>query len=325
MVTTRNIVGFSKILQPKVSKRKVLDIPSIRFWASKKLKIKSLDKRDIVPSMIMDIPTDIMVGGEWKVEPPKKKVSKPTKTDRIRPCVGGISCGNMDITAGTWGYFYEKVNSIVSGTNAHVNSSNPSLEGSVEKRIVQPGIYDGGTENDIVGEYDWHKRITPIGDTSNCDIAGGVVSLLNKTSKLFHRNTRFTTYTELLNHIDFGTFFINEDYELRLFDFDSEGYLGVGHGYAGSDATSLICKGKPYILDEGYKPYGTEFTTVIEGDILHKTGRTTCYTTAKVIDRSAVSQVNYGSFVAIFEDIIITDGPLLQPGDSGSFVWVKEK
>lgn len=323
MLEKKNIRGFSKVLQPKVSKGKVLPIPSIRFWASEKLPLRSLDKRDIIPSSILDIPTDIMIGGDWRVNPPKKKVKVPVKTDRIRPLVAGISIGNMDITAGTHGWYYDKDNEVFGGTNAHVNCSNPSKEGSVEKRIVQPGTYDSGSENDIIGSYEWHKRIAPIGDTSNCEIAGLATKTLNGISKLFNRNTRFSTYVQITNKIDFGTFYIDEPYELKLIDFDSTGYLGVGHGFAGSDQTSILCKGS-YIEEEGYNPVNTKFISVIEDDIVTKTGRTTCCNSAKVTDRSAVSQVNYGSFVAIFDDIIITDH-LLDGGDSGSFVWTKEK
>jgi len=320
----KNVIGYSKNLQYKITKGKVIQEDSIRFYVKKKVPLKSLYQRDILPMSIMDIPTDVVVGGEWEAPLPIKKPKIPSKTDRIRPLLAGISIGNWSITAGTSGWYYKKVNDITGGTNAHINSDDPSKEVSTEKRIVQPGKYDKGTLNDIIGKYLWHKQINPIGGISNCGLSNGVIYLLNNTSKFFGRKTRFTTYKEIQNNIDFGVFSLDVEYRTNLIDFDPLGFNGVGHGFVGSDQTSLICKGKPYIENEGYKPLFTEFVDVVEGNIIHKTGRTTCYSKAPVIDRSGVSQVNYGSYIALFDDVIITEH-LLDGGDSGSFCWVKEE
>lgn len=323
LLTTSNVVGYSKVLQPKISKGVVYpDIQCLRFYVSKKQTLKQLNERDIIPPTILDIPTDIWVSGEWKLPLPKLEVTVPTKTSRVRPLVAGISIGNKAITAGTWGYFYLKRGEILGGSNAHVTTDDPSKEVSGEKRILQPGSYDGGTLNDIIGEYEWHQRISPIGDVSDCEVANGVIKVLNGFSRAFGRKTRFSTILDISNHIDFGTFHINEAFNVEFIDCEIANILGVGHGFAGSDTTSLTCKGS-YIEAQGYKPVGTKFVEVLEGNIIYKTGRTSCYTNTHVIDRSGVSQVNYGSFTAIFDDIIISD-KLLEPGDSGSFVWTKE-
>ncbi len=60
--------------------------------------------------------------------------------------------------------------------------------------------------------------------------------------------------------------------------------------------------------------------TVNVGDIVQKSGRTTGYKSAEVIDTNATINVNYGDFKADFHNQIITD-IMGGPGDSGSAVF----
>ncbi len=57
--------------------------------------------------------------------------------------------------------------------------------------------------------------------------------------------------------------------------------------------------------------------TVQVGDVVQKSGRTSGYTSAEVIDINATVSVNYGDFSADFHNQIITD-LIGEPGDSGS-------
>lgn len=70
------------------------------------------------------------------------------------------------------------------------------------------------------------------------------------------------------------------------------------------------------ILDIGV-PRG--LGTVQVGDVIQKSGRTSGYRTAEVIDINATFSVGYGSFEATFHNQIITD-VIGDPGDSGSAV-----
>jgi len=70
------------------------------------------------------------------------------------------------------------------------------------------------------------------------------------------------------------------------------------------------------ILDIGI-PKGV--STVQVGDVIQKSGRTSGYTSAEVIDINATVSVGYGSFEADFYNQIITD-VVGDPGDSGSAV-----
>jgi hypothetical protein len=60
--------------------------------------------------------------------------------------------------------------------------------------------------------------------------------------------------------------------------------------------------------------------TVNVGDIVQKSGRTSGYKSAEVIDINATISVNYGDFKADFRNQIITD-IMGEPGDSGSAVF----
>ena len=323
-LTKAHVNGFSKVLHNRIKDGKETTEECLRFYVDEKFPLKALNKTDVLPLSIEDIPVDVKEVGDWRVNPPLTKVKKPIKTERIRPLTAGISVGNLSITAGTFGWFYKKNGDILGGTNAHVNTDDPSNETSHEKRIVQPGMYDGASEEDIIGYYDWHQPIYPIGGNSGCLFANNIVNILNNLSKLFKRRTRFGIYLDIINNIDFGTFSLTEPYETRFIDYDiSNGFLGVGHGFAGSDQTSLVCKGK-YIEEAGYSPLLTTFVSPKVNDIVYKTGRTSCFSNAKIIDVAGVSQVNYGSFIALFDDVIVTEH-LLDPGDSGSFVFLKEQ
>ncbi|GAG72333.1 unnamed protein product [marine sediment metagenome] len=70
------------------------------------------------------------------------------------------------------------------------------------------------------------------------------------------------------------------------------------------------------ILDIGV-PRGLGSVQV--GDVIQKSGRTSGYTSAEVIDINATVSVGYGSFEADFHNQIITD-VVGDPGDSGSAV-----
>jgi hypothetical protein len=180
--------------------------------------------------------------------------------------------------------------------------------------------YDGGTIADKVADYVWHKKIIPIGGGSSCPIAKFLAGLYNAFAKIFHAKTRLVTIVQESNHIDFAVAKPTVDYEVKFPDFDFSNHKFVGLGFAGSDTTGVVCKVK-YIIAEGYTPFNVEVAEVREGDVVMKTGRTSCFSKAEVIDASGNVTVNYGNFDAWFEDVIIT-GKLLEGGDSGSSVWI---
>jgi len=312
-----NVVGYSRRLKKKIKGGIVTDIDCIVIYVSKKLPLNLLRAEDVIPAEIMGIKTDVIEIGEIKF-------LQADKTRKFRPLKMGISVGNYSITAGTIGWMFERNGEVFLGSNAHVLVDDPTKEPSEvkERRIVQPGRYDGGTLNDVIGELAWYKRIITSESSSTCSTARIICSVYNFMAKLFRRKTRLIPIVVETNRIDFAVARVNVDYELRFPDFDNSGYSFIGLGFAGSDTVSCVCKAK-YILEEGYKPLNVDVSEVAEGVVVEKSGRTSCHTKAKVVDESATVKVGYGSYdYAVFEDIILTE-KLLEPGDSGSSVWVK--
>lgn len=313
-----NVCGYSKTLQKRRRKGKIVDEVCIQVHVRVKVRTAGLRKQDVIPERVEDYPTDIVEVGDLKIPVPPKKSVAPSKTDRVRPLVAGISVGNRAITAGCIGWFMQRNGDVLLGSNAHVLCDKPEESFSAELDILQPGSYDGGTE--VVGKYEWHKQVVPFG-VSECDVAKGVCYALNAVAKLFGRSTRVVPYAEVNNNIDFAVARMLTPYEARFFDVDfpSDKFGFVGFGFAGSDQVSLVCK-QEYISKEGFKPVGYDVAMVLAGDVVHKTGRTSCHTATLVSVESAYELVGYGSYYAAFDDVILTDGALLQPGDSGSAV-----
>lgn len=311
-----NVTGYAKTLQKRQRKGKIIDELCVQVHVTKKVPEKELRKQDVIPKSLEDIPIDIVVYGELKA-------LSLEKTDIVRPLVGGISIGNASITAGTLGCFMGKTTSPDKGemfiaSNAHVLADEPKNDVSREKRILQPGDYDGGT--DVVAEYYWHKQLYPLGE-SECLLSKGITRGLNAVSQVLGRKTRFVPVFEEVNHIDFAVARINVPWEPRFFDVELpfNKFQFVGLGFAGSDTVSLYCK-QSYIVKEGYRPPSYEVANAHVNDILHKTGRTSCYSKARQILDSAYEQVNYGAYIVAFDDVAVTE-KMLDPGDSGSAIW----
>jgi hypothetical protein len=329
-----NVVGYSKTLKRKIVKGKETDIMAIRIYVEKKLPEAMLKPAHIIPKTIEDIPTDVIEIGKLQAPPSGSLEPKTTvdKTQKFRPVMLGISIGNYSITAGTNGMLYtDKNGNTLFGSNSHifVDDVSKKPEEVSEKRILQPGPWDirqqGGNVDDpdyVVAEYVWHQQIYPLGSVSGCPVASALASLYNALARIAGAKTRLKPTVETVNHIDFAVAKPLVDYELKFPDFNVEGYKLVGHGFAGSDQTSVVCKIK-YIIEKGYTPKAETGEPKV-GDILEKSGRTSCYTKAKVIDESAQVQVSYDTFAATFDDVILTE-KLLDPGDSGSSAWIKVK
>jgi len=314
LLKKKNVVGFEHQLQKRIRKGKEVDELCFVVYVTRKVSELKLAPKDIIPRYLDDIPVDVVEIGELKALPRKKAVDK-RKT--FRPLVAGISIGHRDITAGTLGWFVEDAvtGETLLASNAHVFTPDPSKPaGSFSREIYQPGPSDGGHE--MVALYRWHERIEPL---NNCKLARWIVDGLNWISKVFGRKTRFELL-QPINNIDFAVADPYADFEVKFVDTNELPDPFVGFGFAGSEITSVICKIQ-HIVTKGYRPIAVEVCDNLErNDKLRKTGRTSCKTDAKVIGTSATVRVSYGSFEALFTDVILTS-KLLEPGDSGSAVW----
>lgn len=313
----KNVVGYSGKLRPRNDLDK--NNSCLRVYVTEKVPLSVLRTNEIIPSSIEDIPTDIFAIG-------RPTIGTPTnigRRDIVRPLLSGVSVGNWSITAGTLGRAVKKGSKEYLPSNAHVFTDGSNKEVSGEDRIVQPGKYDNGTLENLIGHYVWHDRIFPISEQSDCTVPEAVVKSFNILAKLAGRRSRLSSYVSGINHQDFSVMEVLENigYNVdRTYDFDLEGYAFALRLFAGSNKVTIGCKER-YQREAGYIPVdGFPVHEVKIGDLLRKSGRTTFDTNGKVRDDGAIVAVNYGNFMALQRDVVLLDY-MSAGGDSGSDMY----
>jgi len=284
----KGVVGYSKKLQNKIVGGKETKIKAIRIYVEKKVPKTSLLAQDLIPAEINGIPTDVVEIGKITTQLSNNFDPKA----RNRPITGGISIGNVKITAGTLGYFFQNdKGEVFIGSNAHVLTDDPFSDKPSAVEIVQPGVADGGKlPDDLVGNYVFHVKLKE--------------------------------GTEEYNKIDFAVSSILVDYDVSLW-YEKKPKKFIGLLFAGSDTITVVCKAK-YIVQQGYSPVGAEVYEVKVNDGVQKWGRNG-YNKGYVVDDSAVVKVYYTEEkFAVFDDQILTT-KISSPGDSGSSVWFLEE
>jgi len=326
-----NVIGFSEKLRPKiVNGKEVEDIKVIRVYVSKKVEEAKLKAKDIVPKVMCNSETDVIEIGEVK--------AFVDRTSKIRPVELDVSVGNIVITAGSLGmkYVTKEGNSlglpagkVLLGSNAHVltdNDPSKEIDGIKEKRIAQPGVvHDAMWFNNLVGDYVWHQVIYPKEYISECEVSKAISKFLNKVSKFLHRRTTFKAIVEdRSNYVDFALYEPTVEHLSKVVgDFIKPEDKFVGHLFAGSEIVGVVF-GLDKILPYGIEPlvnYSTERLKI--GDIVKGASFWGDYET-EVVDDSAVITVNYGNFLATFEDIILLkNSNVIRGGWSGSSWFLK--
>ncbi len=201
MMSKANVVGVGvgKQIRDGVETKETV----IRVYVSKKIGLNALSAKDIVAKTVKGITTDVIEVGEIKalgiLDSLKGKQAVPNRTvlktgkdkvtahvedrkKRYRPVAGGVSIGNIKITAGTAscktkaggdGVQKNADHELISGmletgkiyslSNAHVFCENPTLGVSLqERKVCQPGKVDGGNAStDLVGELKRFVLIQP--------------------------------------------------------------------------------------------------------------------------------------------------------------------
>lgn len=153
---------------------------SIVVFVRKKLPIKALKRRDVIPSTLENVPTDV-VEAEFKII---------ARTDRIRPAQGGISVAHYNVTAGTITNIFRDYTkpdlpkTLVSNNHVIAHSD----YGEKGDEILQPGPYNGGTSPaDVIATLERFYSL----HTTPCLIDGAVGTPVSQDD-----------VTE--NHYDFG-------------------------------------------------------------------------------------------------------------------------
>lgn len=242
-----------------------------------------LAARDLVPSEVAGIPTDVVETGRIR--------ALQTRTSRQRPAPGGVSIGHRDITAGTLGCLVKKDGKLVILSNNHVlANSNDAAAGDA---ILQPGPIDGGRlPNDQIAtllNFAPIRFLTPQAP-SQCGTARAVIAFLNTICRGIQSQTRYQIVTQQI--------------ETNLVD------AAIAQPMNPADVADRI-------LDVGTIAGVAEATL---GTAVKKSGRTTGFTTGEISQVSVTVDVDYGAGrTARFTDQLLA-GPMSQGGDSGSAV-----
>jgi len=143
------------------------------------------------------------------------------------------------------------------------------------------------------------------------------VKLLNGLAKLVRSSSRFYAESNVYNHIDFAVYIPSVKHVNKYADDSLDPDLPIiGLLFAGSQQVGIICKAK-YMVDEGFS-FPARIYEPRKGD---KVGGCSffCHYETVVTDPSAVIQVSYGSFVALFSDVVVVANEnVIRGGWSGS-------
>jgi len=356
-----NVIGFSNAMMPRMRNHSATRKPVLRFYVRAKKGLGELRyPKDVIPAWVgirnrirkQEFDTDVVQIGDVRGPQPipplslsedNKKLMKLAvdKTVNFRPVELGVSVGNEMITAGSLGMLYllatnpafKIYDKVVAGSNAHVLTPDPtwSIDEIIESRkvrILQRGAYHGGkVPEDVVGSYLWHQQINVLGGSS-CPIGNGVAWTLNKLASALRRRTRFRTYVEGINTIDFALYELSVDHKLKIAD-DSINVRNpfVGHLYAGSTDVGVLCKISEILKARpDIKPHSDNWLDPQVGDEVAGCSFW-CNTKQTVTDVNAILNVGgYGglSGTALFQkSVLITNvGSVIKGGWSGSG-WFK--
>lgn len=283
-----NVVGVGighKEVRGKNTGRRVVTV-----MVTRKVPKRELPRWAVVPMSLEDFETDVIEVGE---------VRALGRTDRERPARPGMSIGHYKVTAGTFGAVVFDVRTgeplILSNNHVLANSTNGhDGRARIGDPILQPGRYDGGSENDVLAKLERFVPIHKEVDESRCKVASFVETALNFVIKKMKR-----------------------DYQLKLYRVSRSPNLvdaAVARPLSPQDIS-------PDILEIGTPK---ETAQVEIGQLVAKSGRTTGVTRGRVRVVDATIRVAMGDAGdAIFAEQIVTT-QIAAPGDSGSLV-VDEK
>jgi len=247
---------------------------------TKKVPQVELAPGDLVPQVLEGVKTDVQETGVIR--------ALQDRTGKWRPAPGGVSCGHIDITAGTLGCLVSRGDQLYILSNNHVLAN--SNQGQAGDPILQPGPHDGGTIEDMIATLEEYVPINFGIDIPTCPIASGTASVLNWLARL-----------------------LGSQHRLQAFQENPETNL-VDAAIARPISAALVEK---RILEIG-EPQGVGEGTL--GLKIRKSGRTTGLTSGEITQVDVTAQVSYGlGKVATFTDQLMA-GAMSSGGDSGSAV-----
>lgn len=264
----------------KESEGTVTEEPCVVVSVTHKVPQAQLTPEDLVPKVLDSIKTDVQEVGYFRAWQPGPK-------DRHRPAIPGISCGHVDVTAGTFGCLVRRGGDLFILSNNHVLAN--VNRGSRGDAILQPARYDGGTPNDQIATLEeWIPLATGVQE-SNCPWATSAAALMNALAGVLQSSSRVMALQEQApeNRVDCAI--------------------------ARPLSPDLI---RPDILGIG-APRGVRVGKL--GMNVQKSGRTTGYTTGQITQVGVTVQVDYQGQMLTFVDQFMATG-MSSGGDSGSAV-----
>jgi len=265
----------------KITQGVKTDALAIVCSVTEKVAVNRLRPRDVVPSAIAGIPTDVVATGVIR--------ALQSRAARHRPAPGGVSIGHRSITAGTLGCLVRRAGQVFILSNNHVlANSNDARRGDA---ILQPGPNDGGKfPDDHIADLEDFVPIAFLDPPSECRFAQGLIAVLNAGCWLIRSKTRYRTINVQAadNRVDAAIARPLEPTLVKKEILEVGAIAGLGNGGLGM--------------------------------AVKKSGRTTGLTTGQITQVDVTVNVQYGpGRLARFSDQLMA-GPMSQGGDSGSAV-----
>jgi hypothetical protein len=306
----KNVRGYVKTIQKRIRDGVEVDEEVIVILVDEKVPKHTLAVADLIPEEIDGIPTDVVIS---------EKVEAAGTKDKVSPLVAGYSIGHINISAGSLGYFFERIrdgHAPLLGSNRHVFSD--TLGGmTLEKRILQPGPTDGG----LPPAAATYLEGTNLKRALNPFNALWMV-LVNLLYQLLGQNPPYDLTDSEPRNLDFAVAEPSEPVSILVAGLtDWDDFCGIW--FATSPSRSFFCKAK-YITAFGYKPIDVNVKEAQAGDMIYKgDSRTTVRGSARVLYDSVFLWVGYGGLGnnRPFDDIVMTE-KLINPGDSGTAAWL---
>lgn len=307
LFSKRGVVGFGR--GKKMRAGHEMDMDTLTVFVEKKLPYSQLAKEDLIPSMMDGWMTDVIEVGKIKAQ---------ALTDKLRPAPGGCSIGHYAITAGTLGCVVKEGGEV------------PPPPPPPEPPPDQP----------------------PDGGDGECPFAFGAIRLLNHIAEVVGSSWRFPDPIKPASLLaraaaNPGTrLILSNNHVLANSNQAVVGDAILQPGpYDGGRSVDKIAtllrfvpinfSGDPNRVDCALAlPLSDELVSdsiehiglvkgiklaVGIGTAVQKTGRTTDYTTGKIMATDVSVQVDYGGPVAFFEGQLMA-GAMSAGGDSGSLL-----
>jgi hypothetical protein len=280
----RNVVGVG--LGYKVSEGVNTGELGLIVSVTHKADVSALAAKDLVPKVLSGFKTDVVATGRFRAFNTGPRA-------RWRPIVPpGVSVGHYRVTAGTFGCLVRRGDEVFMLSNNHVLAD--VNEGQAGDAILQPAVADGGTADDRVATLADYIPIDFGSSEPDCPLA----ELLAKS----------------LNYVAGA---LGSSHEIQAVK-KTPGVNRVDAALARPLSPDLLSN---EILQIGV-PVGLN-EAALNMDV-QKSGRTTGYTTGKIVQLDATVRIDYEGPSALFSGQIIA-GPMSQGGDSGSALLDMDK